>query len=324
MRFVPSLSSGLHLKVRDAEQGSRTGTTTPFPGPILLATDGSTGADGAVAIAAQLARTRGARLQVLTVVEPVAAGAVAGAIRSGAHPVASDEQPFELQRMAVREQLVRHSDLPDSTRIEALAGVPAQAIATEAAARGASLVLVGLRPHSLLDRVFREETALRMMRRATVPVVGVTSTTTELPKRAVVGVDFSLSSLHAARAALPLLGEDATLYLAHVEPPQRERDGGDGESALLTSALPAGFARFRELLHAPAGVRIEQVLLEGENFEELDHFASRVGAQLVALGTIRTDAPQQRGGRLREAFVRTAGVSVLVGPPTARVGIRED
>lgn len=322
MRFVPSFANGARLKVRDAEL-ERPSTSTPFPAPVLLATDGSAGADGAVALAARLVRARRARLHVLTVVEPVAAGVVVGIIAAAADET-TDEEPLHQQLRAVREQLVRRAGLPETTGIVSAAGVAAPVIADEATRRHASLVILGLRPHSLLDRVFRDETTLRVMRRADLPVLGVTSTTTDLPKRAVVGVDFSKSSLHAARAALPLLGDDATLYLAHVEPPRRDWDGGGGEDPLLSAAIPAGFARFRDLLRAPAHVRIEQVILDGESFDELDVFAGRVGADLVALGSIRTDQPVPRGGRLREAFVRAAGVSVLVGPPAARAGIMED
>lgn len=323
MRFAPSFAPGRRDETRESEH-DRPAAPGIFPGPILLATDGSTGADGAVALTAHLARGRNARLQVVTVVEPATGGVIAGAIRDGEPPVTGGDVQREEQCRAVRAQLARHAAGFAADDLRASVGLPASVIVAEAAAIDASLLALGLRPHSLLDRVFRDETTLHVMRRASVPVVGVPPVMTELPKRAVVGVDFSISSLYAARAALPLLDDEATLYLAHVEPSHLDWDGGMGDDPLLTAALPSGFARFRDLLHAPPRLRIEQVVLDGENFQQLDDFATRVGAQLVALGTIRRSEPLPRGGRLREAFVRAAGVAVLVGPPAARIGILED
>lgn len=322
MRFAPSFSNGRRFLMRPAKQERASAFAFPSAS-ILLATDGSDSADGAVAMAARLVQLRQARLQVVTVVEPVGVDAVAGIIGLEERQL-STMDPAEEQRRVVRQQLARFVDAADTIDVAAPLGAPAPAIASMAEMVGPALIMLGLRRHSLLDRVFREETTLQVMRRVSVPVLAVQSIVADLPKRAVVGVDFSRSSLHAAYGALSLLADDATLYLVHVEPRSREGDGRTGEDPLLGAALPAGFARFRNLLRASARTRVEQVILEGENFRELDDFAARVGAQLVALGSIHRDDAVPRGGRLREAFVRSACCSLLVGPPAPRVGIMDD
>lgn len=323
MRFAPTLSNGRRLLGRPSSQ-ERTSPSAFLAAPVLLATDGSEGADGAVAVAAKLVQQRRARVQVMTVVEPVPVSSVAGIIGLEERIPREDDDPGEAQRRVVRHQLGRYQGTADLLDIAAPSGAPAAAIAAAASIAEPALIILGLRRHSLLDRVFRDETTLKVMRRVSVPVLGVTPLAADLPKRAVVGVDFSLSSLHAAQGALSLLADGGTLYLVHVQPHRQDWDGHSGEDLLLGAALPAGFARFRHLLHAPSRTRVEQVVLDGDSFGELDDFAARVGSQLVALGTIRRDEATPRGGRLREAFVRAACCSVLVGPPVPRTGIMEE
>ncbi len=323
MRYVPRFRNVLKLP-GDSSRSQGSGLPAPFWGPVLLATNGGASANGAVALAARLVQIRHVKLDVLNVLEPDAVEVLAAALVAEGRENAHALHRLADQNVALHEQLDAVADIAEPPEIISLVGAPAPTIAHEAARLGAALILVGLRTHSILDRLFRDDTTLRVMRRATVPVLGVTPLVRDLPKRAVAGVDFGVSSLHAARAAMELLEDGGTLYLAHVEPDEHDGDGRASGEALLASAHPSTFERFRRLLEAPDSVRIEQVVLQGDRFEELDDFANRVGADLVALGSIDRDDTSHHGGRLREAFVRSAATSVLIGPPAPHLSILDE
>src|SRR6185295_18995083 len=101
---------------------------------------------------------------------------------------------------------------------EVYEGDPAATIARVAHEANASLIVAGLGRHRVVDRLFGDETALRLVRLAGVPVLAVAAGWDHAPRRVVVAVDFCETSLRAARLALDLAAPDSVIYLVHVAP----------------------------------------------------------------------------------------------------------
>jgi hypothetical protein len=95
-------------------------------------------------------------------------------------------------------------------------GAPAPVVARTAARRGAGLIVVGRGRHSAIDRMLADETALRLMQTARVPVLSVPESYTGLPRRALAAIDFTSYSIDAARSASALLEPGSELHLVHV------------------------------------------------------------------------------------------------------------
>ena len=291
-------------------------------GRVLVASDGSVESDAAVRFAAALARERDASPEILTVVDPLPP--LAASLDPIAASAAAEVYMLEprADRLArIQRQLSAADPECSEWPIDLKLGLPASLIAEEAARRTAWMVIMGLRTHSVLERVFRDETALRVMRRSTVPVLALTPGMSGLPRRIVVGVDFSRASLHAALAALPLLASGGTLSLVHVQPTTdfAAREETEGLGVIYVQGVAAAFARMREELRAPRDIKVETVYLEGDTPAQLLRFVERTGAELLAVGSQRhSTASRMLLGSVTTALARAARCSLLVTPPRSR------
>jgi len=279
---------------------------------ILLATDASPAAGAATRVAAALASRWRVTPNVCTVVPPppVAIDAVGAAI---AYSPALEE---ELRREVARQldaSAVEASGWPREIAV----GAPAAEIVRIAETRASDLIVLGLRPHAFLDRVFRDETALSVMRQATVPVLAVTPFMKAVPRRVAVAIDFSRASIAAARAALTLLDDGGALMLVYVEPPSEPRSkDAEGFTAIYAQGVAAAFARLRQELATRANVRVETVVLHGGVAPELLSFAQRAEIDLLAVGSQRHSIARRAVvGSVTTALARAATSSLLVIPP---------
>lgn len=177
--------------------------------------------------------------------------------------------------------------------------------------------MLGLGAHGVTARLFQRETALRVTRAAKTPVLAVPTHAWGVPHSALAALDFTVSSEHAARAALRLLGGEGTLYLAHVSPrvPIPQGDSRSWEEITTTGVLPRLEALARRLA-PPLGVQVEYVSLHGEPAHELLAFAEQFRIDLVAAGAHgRTALGRLVLGSVSTKLVRTAACWVLVAPP---------
>jgi nucleotide-binding universal stress UspA family protein len=175
---------------------------------------------------------------------------------------------------------------------------------------------MGLGEHGVTARLMQRETALQVMRAASVPVLALPRDAWGIPHSAVAAIDFTASSETAAAAALDLLGGEGTLYVAHVLPrtmiPHAEPPSwGDESTAGTLKRLEAVVRR----LDPPRGVHVEYVLLHGEPAHELLAFAEEMKADLVAVGAHgRSALGRLLMGSVSTRLVRTAECWVLVAP----------
>ncbi|HEU4642470.1 MAG TPA: universal stress protein [Gemmatimonadaceae bacterium] len=279
---------------------------------ILLAIHGGESARGAARVAMLLATRLHAEVDAITVAEP------APILEYGYGPVIipdadADRAAQEAIRKRVREQL-------DQCGLEAcdprmFAGAPASCIAAEAEARGDTLIVVGIGPHHLVDRALGGETALRLVQVAAAPVLAVPGAATALPRRAVAAIDFSPTSLRAARTAATLLVPGDTLHLVHVGAGRAEAlpasDGKDDHARRRLSAL-------RDEIASGTGIEVTALIEHGSPARALLDVVQRTGSDLIALGS-HGYGPWERlvVGSVASKVLRLATCAVLVVPATA-------
>lgn len=279
---------------------------------VLLATDGTPAARAATTVVSALAARWDVCPHVVTVYPPPP---------TPYDPMVSNmawqfNLEDELQR-EVDRQLAACTDDASQWSRETGIGSPATEIVRIADARKSDLIVLGLRSHTMLDRVFRDETALSVMRHANAPVLAVTPLMKRVPQRIAVGIDFSRASIAAARAALTLLGDGGSLLLVYVEPPiEPFAEMAEGYGVIYAQGVAAAFVRLRQELASRGNVAIETIVLHGSVAAELLAFSGRADVDLLAVGSQRHSiAHRAFVGGVTSALARAATRSLLVVPP---------
>jgi nucleotide-binding universal stress UspA family protein len=276
--------------------------------PVVIATDGRTQSDSAL-VMARLFAGDGDALRLVCAIRPIPI------IPDGTSVVTPDLLEVcrvDLQR-DVEAQMNRAWDA--STSVDLREGDPATVVAQVGHDSNATMIVCGLGRHRVTDRVFGDETALRLMRIADAPVYAVAAGTSHAPTCIVVAADFSETSLRAARLALDVAAPGATIYLAHVAP--RDSMLGDLRSWGSSYKHDAGEAlrRTREQLRVPAGMTVQNILLQGDSATELLAFATSVNADLIATGSHGHGfVARMLIGSVTTRLVRCATCSVLTVP----------
>ncbi|HKN66640.1 MAG TPA: universal stress protein, partial [Gemmatimonadaceae bacterium] len=139
--------------------------------PIIVATDGLPQSRGALAMARALAGRLHATIDVVAVHQSPALMAPDGQLLLDPNVTASLRA--DLTRR-VRDQCT-HSrrDGAPAEEVEVLNGEPARVISDVAASRNAQMIVVGIGRHELVDRIFGDETALKVARSSRLPVLAV-------------------------------------------------------------------------------------------------------------------------------------------------------
>jgi nucleotide-binding universal stress UspA family protein len=279
---------------------------------LLIATDGTPQSDAAIALAQILPLGTKGAVEVLTVVDraPIPWGADRAVVTDYERGLRA-----EAQEMA-QAQLHRLGN--SAWGVEVRSGDPAMTIAAMAKQSGARMIVVGLGGHGPAARFFGNETALRLMRTSQVPILAVDSRLRGLPKRIMIAMDFSESSIEAARLALEIAAPGATVTLAHVVPwePKEyipERWFRDHE-AYVASEL----TRVTGWLDQSRKFRVHQKILYGKPGPSLLACAEELDTDLIVAGTHgRGFLARILGGETLSKLVRGARRSMLVLPATA-------
>ena len=286
---------------------------------VLLATDGSPAALAAARVANELARTHRASVHVVSVVDtrsvplppPIDVALLMG------DSVDSEEIHRE-QKKAVLEELSRATGTSIEWPVRILLGTPASSITKEAHHLGAVLIILGLRRHGRLDRAVHDEATLNVMRGASCPVLGVVAEMEGLPRRVLSAVDFSEGSLVAVRSGKAVMGHDALLELAYVQPLNGFLSD-EGEARIHDMGVKAGFAKLCTEFDGD-GVKLDHVVLhhapEQSAAQALLEYADEIGADLITAGSVQhSRLDRWMVGSVSGELVRDGRRSVLIVPP---------
>ena len=262
---------------------------------ILVATDTTPWSDGAVRLGGRLA-CAGADVRLLTVIESSVDG-----------PLASEDA-----RERLNAQVLRTLGGAATVSYAIEHGAAASAIVGAARRNAAELIVLGRTDHSIPDR-----TASQVVRRAGVPVLSVAGTLDGRPRRVVIAMDFSRSSIRAARAAITLAAPDASIYLVHVQPNASPiSDEQEGWAVIYAQGIAGAFGRLVRELQPAEGARLETVVLEGSPVPELLAFARKVRADLLVAGAHQSSLDRRLTvGSAAAALLQDAPCSVLMTPP---------
>lgn len=298
------MGDGRQLTVEQTDSQART-KVAGEPFPILLALDDDSVARAAVRVTSAVARTRSTSVTVLRVIE------LAMYCTAESFPELTNAEDLALavdNSHTYRDELLR--------RVVTLAGGEvdwhvvleigndARCIIRRAQTIDAELIVMGLEHHGAFGRVLLGDTVHQVMASGVAPVLAVTKALETLPKRIVVGMDFTPSSIRAARLASTLLDKRGSLELVCVMPASDSpRRSADKELTELIKQF------------AP-GTNVTGVKLYGRAADRLPAYAQEVGADLIAMGSHRYSLVERiHLGSVSAAVVHDARCSVLVAPP---------
>jgi len=269
-------------------------------GPLLVATDSTESADAAIRAALTITLHTGRAVKLLAVHQPLPLAAPEVQIAE------SPDMEAELERVGV------YAAWP----LEVVTGDPAATIVNVAQNIGASLVIMGLGGHGLFERVLGDEMVLRVLRLGTMPVLAVAPGATTLPVNVLAAVDFTPSSIRAARLAADLMSPDGKLTLTHIL--SREIDGANWRGS--NSAYDGTLGRAFDLMVTDLGFKraetVERKVLGGDPAKSLLAFAERLQPDLIVAGSHgRGFLTRLLLGSVSQRLVRDAHCSVLVAPP---------
>jgi nucleotide-binding universal stress UspA family protein len=241
--------------------------------------------------------------------------------RAGMFALKTASAVYEEHRRALLERLrrsLRGIDAATTWTKEATVGLAPSSINEAAEKWRAFLILLGLGRHRALDRAFGGETTVAIARSARMPLIAVTPTTRELPRNALVAVDFTAASQAAARFATRLMAPDGVVTVTHVcafeGSPHREGDLVD----IYRTGARTKLDEFVRDLRAHCSNRIQSVMLEGTPAKSILTYARREHCDLIALGGHDQGLMDRiLLGSVRTEVLRGANCSVLIVPPTA-------
>ena len=279
---------------------------------LLVATDASPSAESALRAARAIARHCDAEVSLLAVHQamPIAAPEIAIPASPGMDAEARAGLRFHVQaqldRMGIEE------DWP----LDVVTGDPAASIARIAGETGATLIVLGIGHHGFFDRLFGDETVLKLLRLTQVPVLAVAPGFDGLPDDVLVATDFSASSVRAADLACRLMNGSGRLTLAHV---MDARDAG----ATAVLGAPTGFEgsvgrAFDLVISRLPEPRpdVSRRVLTGAPGQAIIEAAQTCDADLIVAGSHGHGFLTRLVlGSVSQKLVRHAGCSVLIAPP---------
>jgi nucleotide-binding universal stress UspA family protein len=167
-------------------------------------------------------------------------------------------------------------------------------------------------------RLFGSETALRLVRISSTPVLAVGPEFRTEPRRILVAMDFSEASIEAARLALDFADKNATMVLAHCVPWSRNEYVPEKWFRSHELAIAAELSRVTRWLDADKKLRISHRILYGRVAPTLLAYAEELGADLIVTGTHgRSLLARVLAGQTVAKLIRGARCSVLVLPAAA-------
>ena len=286
--------------------------TEPFR--ILVASAAEPDSIGAIRLAAKLARRHSASVHALIVATPFPH--TFPSIASLAPPALVDDGNRRNALGLLRHQLslIRGTG---EWAIRATTGFAAERINDAATRWPASLVIMGTGEHGRIGRLFGSDTTVDVATHARVPVLAVPRKARELPTNAVAAVDFTPSSVAAARMAATLLGANGTLTLLHASSLISDEAAAGTLTDLYTTGARDRLAVIAEYIARRAKRKVMTALASGNVVDRLLERVEAGHCDLIAVGAHeRTLLERLLVGRVRVQVLRAAPCAVLVMPAT--------
>ncbi len=261
---------------------------------VLVATDFSESADGAVDWAAELARPHGARLVLVHAsMPPMPAVAAPEFVPLPPAAYEADRARVQVELTARVEALREKGVLVEGA---ARSGLAVEVILDMAETEAADLIVVGTRGITGAKRIFLGSTAAKVVRRAPCPVLTVhpDQVSGHRPVRTIlVPTDYSDHADLAVRETIRLLGPvcaSARVKLLHVYRLQPEvvYPWTPPHIASRAAEIVAEATERLEEVAQPLrrqGFDVELLVYEGYPPDVIDDTAAKTGADLIAMGT---------------------------------------
>ena len=268
---------------------------------ILVATDLSAPARHAVARAIRLAASSGRRLHIMHALEldtlELSLREMLGSELSSVREALLEDAREHLRRQA--GDLESHRGVAVETRI--VVGNPLSAIAAEADALDARLLVLGARGDSFLRHALLGSTAARLMRKSFArPVLVVKQPPRENYRNIIVAVDFSPVSMKAIMLARQI-APDVDLILMHAfELPFEGKLVYAGVNEKLISSYVDNDSRTRLMrlrgLAAAAGLGSSYYsarVIHGDPWQQILVLEQEIGADLIVVGKHGTHVTEE-------------------------------
>lgn len=269
---------------------------------LIVATDLSERGDRALQRGFMLAKTLGASLIVITVVDDALPAAVAEAMTATAKA--------ELSRMVAANPLA--ASVPHEIRV--LRGDPALAIAALAASERADLLILGVHRDRPVADFFRETTMERVVRQIDCPVLLVRRPVIAPYHAIVAAVDFSPAAAASVRKAAEIAAGARLVGVHAFHVPYRGLMPADAVSSFFGDA-EAAEARWRRKEALPDTLgKVE--IVEGPIGQALNDAVRHEDAELIALGAhARSGLHNAIVGSFTTRMMREAPCDLLIARP---------
>ena len=288
---------------------------TGQPFKLLLAIENDNNALVAIQVADELTR-RGAIPKVVNVTRSLRAPYGSSSAQSHADTIFGED--FRSNRCRLLQDLI--SDAVGDGKnwpVESVIGDPATKILEAAASEDAELIVIGINHHGLVAQAMGQNTATRIMGRASVPVLGVRPGMPNKQKLIMVATDLGESSLQAAHIAMNLVEPRGRVVLVYVTPDSELADvAAEDPAPISAEEIDDACRRIAPDVRANKSIDVASLHRIGDPVEELLAAAESVGPDLIAIGSERVDRPSRLPlDSLTRALVLDGRWPMLVTPP---------
>jgi len=289
-------------------------------GPVLLAVKPTATLGAPLAVAAWLAAREDRELRIVSVVEPPPV-----IVSDGAAIPPLPTEYLEAERATISHDLSHElrarGAIHDDAQLDVLDGPSLGSIMDSARQCEARVIVIGSGRHEPMGRFVYGERALEILGIADRPVLvvppsGIAATINV----AIVATDFTLASVRAARAILPMLAHGGRMIVVHVKTGlTRNEETAAWWNDAYERRCADYLAQFIRRLPTVPGITVEAKFLRGSDAARtIVEYAAQQNANLIACGRLGHPLLQRVFvGSVSSAIVRRATCPVLVAPEHA-------
>jgi len=286
---------------------------------LLLAIEEDDNARAAIRVADELT-VRGAVPSVITATHRLKPASGPDAMVLYAEAALGED--FHRQRCLSFHDLISAATGKDQDwPIRSVVGDASIRIVEEAESQHSELIVMGIHLHGRFEQALGENTATRVMGRAAVPVLGVRSALSGLPKRILVATDFGDASREAAHIAANLAEPDGSVILVNVSLPSPIVEEGDEGAALVQrEGIEHAFSHLADEISEGKSIRVETVNRTGDAGSQLLAAAKLIAPDLIAIASQRHSlVTRLLLGSVTRQLAREGCWSMLATPPVSRI-----